>query len=72
MVYFWIWLLGEHRKSKCFNDLKVLDNLVGLHSYKNAASAYAACRALGLSPRKIVEAIKGFEGLAHRSQKLPR
>ena len=40
------------------------------HSYQNAASAYAACRVLGLSPRKVAEAMKGFNGLAHRSQKI--
>ena len=64
--------LVEHRKGKQINstDLKVFDNFVGPHSYQNAASAYAACRALGMSPRKIVEAMKGFDGLAHRSQKI--
>jgi len=64
--------LIEHRKGKQINsiDLRIFDNFDGLHSYQNAASAYAACRALGLSPRKIVEAMKGFNGLAHRSQKI--
>ena len=64
--------LIEHRKGKQINsiDLRIFDNFDGLHSYQNVASAYAACRALGLSPRKIVEAMKGFNGLAHRSQKI--
>lgn len=64
--------LVEHRKGKQINsiDLKIFDSFVGLHSYQNAASAYAACRALGLSPSKIAEAMKGFNGLAHRSQKI--
>ena len=51
-------------------DLKYFDNFVGLHSYQNAANAYAVCRVIGFSPRKVAEAMKTFTGLAHRSQKI--
>jgi len=64
--------LLEYRKGRKTNsiDLTEYDNFVGRHSYQNAASAYAASRVLGLSPRKVAEAMKGFNGLAHRSQKI--
>ena len=64
--------LLEYRKGRQTNsvDLTKYYNFFGRHSYQNAASAYAACRALGLSPRKVAEAMKGFDGLAHRSQKI--
>jgi len=64
--------LLEYRKGRQANsiDLTKYDNFVGRHSYQNAASAYAACRVLGLSPRKVAEAMRGFNGLAHRSQKI--
>ena len=64
--------LVENRKGRQANsiDLKHFDNFVGLHSYQNAANAYAVCRVLGLSPRKVAEAMKRFKGLAHRSQKI--
>jgi len=64
--------LLEYRKGRQTNsiDLANYDNFVGRHSYQNAANAYAACRVLGLSPRKVIGAMKGFNGLAHRSQKI--
>ena len=64
--------LLEYRKGRQTNsiDLTKYDNFVGRHSYQNAASAYAVCRVLGLSPRKVAEAMKGFNGLAHRSQRI--
>ncbi len=64
--------LLEYRKGRQTNsiDLTQYDNFVGRHSYQNAASAYAASRVLGLSPRKVAGAMKGFNGLAHRSQKI--
>ena len=64
--------LLEYRKGMLTNsiDLADYDNFVGRHSYQNAASAYAACRVLGLSPRKVIGAMKGFNGLAHRAQKI--
>ncbi len=64
--------LLEYRKGRQTNlfDLTNYDNFVGRQSYQNAASAYAACRVLGLSPRKVARAMKEFDGLAHRSQKI--
>ena len=64
--------LVENQKGRQANsiDLKYFDNFVGLHSYQNAANAYAVCRVIGFSPRKVAEAMKTFTGLAHRSQKI--
>ena len=64
--------LREYRKGRQTSaiDLTKYDNFVGQHSYQNAASAYAASRVLGLSPRKVARAMRGFNGLVHRSQKI--
>ncbi|MCL4150820.1 UNVERIFIED_CONTAM: hypothetical protein GTU68_001639 [Idotea baltica] len=44
------------------------DGLPGAHNHQNACAAYAACRALGIGPRVIEQALRGFGGLPHRSQ----
>jgi len=44
--------------------------LRGAHNAQNAASAYAACRALGLSPKAICDAMLTFPGLPHRLEKV--
>ncbi len=44
--------------------------LRGRHNHQNAAAAYAAARALGLGPARIEPALLGFEGLAHRMERL--
>ena len=46
-----------------FNDYKFLP---GKHNEENIAAAYAAVISLGVEAEKIVHAIKGFKGLAHR------
>lgn len=46
-----------------FNDYKFLP---GKHNEENIAAAYAAAISLGIEAQKIVHAIKGFKGLAHR------
>ncbi|HEY7687516.1 MAG TPA: UDP-N-acetylmuramoyl-L-alanine--D-glutamate ligase [Dongiaceae bacterium] len=42
--------------------------LPGSHNWQNIAAAYAACRALGVTPELIVAGIKSFPGLAHRQE----
>ena len=49
-------------------DLRGLGGLPGAHNHQNACAAYAAVRALGLSPRQIEEGLASFKGLPHRSQ----
>ncbi|MEE2774426.1 MAG: UDP-N-acetylmuramoyl-L-alanine--D-glutamate ligase [Pseudomonadota bacterium] len=49
-------------------DLRKIENLHGSHNYQNFSAAYACCRALALSPRKIEKSTKSFSGLKHRTQ----
>ena len=49
-------------------DLRGVRGLPGAHNHQNACAAYAATRALGLSPRLIEAAFHDFAGLPHRSQ----
>lgn len=62
--------LAEWRKGRqvASADLRGLDGLPGAHNHQNAAAAWAACRALGLGPRDIEQALHSFKGLPHRSQ----
>ncbi|MBL9060638.1 MAG: UDP-N-acetylmuramoyl-L-alanine--D-glutamate ligase [Mangrovicoccus sp.] len=62
--------LAETRKGKQVGaiDLRGIRGLPGRHNHQNACAAYAALRALGLSPREIEAGFQTFEGLAHRSQ----
>ncbi len=47
-------------------DLRVAAALTGRHNWQNAAAAYAATRALGVSSRRIGQALQFFPGLPHR------
>ena len=62
--------LSEYRKGKqvASIDLRGIGGLPGAHNHQNACAAYAACRALGLAPRAIEEALHSYPGLPHRSQ----
>ena len=62
--------LSEMRKGRQIAsvDLRGLPGLAGAHNHQNACAAYAACRAVGISPKAIAEALISFQGLAHRSQ----
>ena len=62
--------LSEMRKSRqvASIDLRGIAGLPGAHNHQNAACAYGAARALGLSPRDIEAAFHDFAGLPHRSQ----
>ncbi len=62
--------LAECRKSRqvASIDLRGIRGLPGSHNHQNACAAYAATRALGLSPKVIETAFHSFAGLPHRSQ----
>ncbi len=62
--------LSEYRKGRQVSsiDLRAIAGLPGTHNHQNACAAYAACRALGLSPKAIEQALQSFQGLPHRSQ----
>ncbi|MEM9574193.1 MAG: UDP-N-acetylmuramoyl-L-alanine--D-glutamate ligase [Pseudomonadota bacterium] len=49
-------------------DLEDAPSLRGAHNVQNALAATTAGRALGLSPEKMMAALKTFGGLAHRMQ----
>ncbi|MEQ9259135.1 MAG: UDP-N-acetylmuramoyl-L-alanine--D-glutamate ligase [Roseovarius sp.] len=62
--------LSEYRKGRQVGsiDLRAARGLPGRHNHQNACAAYAACRALGLSPKVIERGFLNFKGLPHRSQ----
>ncbi|MCB1337088.1 MAG: UDP-N-acetylmuramoyl-L-alanine--D-glutamate ligase [Maritimibacter sp.] len=62
--------LSEYRKGRqvASIDLRGFTGLPGSHNHQNACAAFAAVRALGLSPRQIEDGFASFEGLPHRSQ----
>ena len=62
--------LSEYRKGRqvASIDLRGIGGLPGAHNHQNACAAYAACRALGLAPRAIEDALHSYPGLPHRSQ----
>jgi len=49
-------------------DISNISALTGEHNWQNAAIAYAAVKAHGVAPEKIVEAMRSFPGLRHRLQ----
>jgi UDP-N-acetylmuramoylalanine--D-glutamate ligase len=49
-------------------DLAAARSLPGRHNWQNAAAAYAAARALGVSVPDAVEGLMSFPGLAHRME----
>ncbi|GIU66253.1 UDP-N-acetylmuramoyl-L-alanine--D-glutamate ligase [Candidatus Phycosocius spiralis] len=51
-------------------DLTHAPALPGVHNAQNAAAAYAAARAAGLSVEAIAKGIKSFAGLEHRLQEI--
>jgi len=53
-------------------DLTHARSLPGRHNAQNAAFAYAAARALGVSHEAAVEGLLTFPGLAHRMEKVGR
>jgi len=53
-------------------DLSAARSLPGRHNAQNAAFAYAAARALGVSHEAAVEGLLSFPGLAHRMEAVGR
>ena len=53
-------------------DLTSARSLLGRHNWQNAAAAYAACLALGISEIDILAGMASFPGLAHRMQEVAR
>jgi UDP-N-acetylmuramoylalanine--D-glutamate ligase len=53
-------------------DLHRARALPGRHNWQNAAAAYAAARALGVSPFDAAEGLISFPGLAHRMEDIGR
>jgi UDP-N-acetylmuramoylalanine--D-glutamate ligase len=53
-------------------DLKRARSLPGRHNWQNAAAAYAAALALGVSPLEAADALMSFPGLAHRMEDVGR
>ena len=51
-------------------DLGGATALRGRHNWQNAAAAYGAVRALGLSPAEAFSGLLSFPGLAHRMQQV--
>ncbi len=49
-------------------DLRTVEHLPGQHNWQNAAAAFAAVRALGLSAAEAAAGIESFAGLAHRQE----
>lgn len=49
-------------------DLRNIATLTGRHNWQNAAIAYAAARACGITPDVIYKAMQSFGGLRHRLQ----
>lgn len=51
-------------------DLGDLPRLPGLHNRQNIAAGFAASIASGIPENKIIKAVKSFEGLKHRIQRV--
>ena len=55
-------------KGRIAIDLRAIPTLPGRHNWQNACAAYAAGRALGLSPSAMKEGLATYPGLAHRQE----
>jgi UDP-N-acetylmuramoylalanine--D-glutamate ligase len=53
-------------------NLAGIGSLRGSHNAQNAAAAFAACQALGLSADEIATGFKSYPGLPHRMEELGR
>jgi UDP-N-acetylmuramoylalanine--D-glutamate ligase len=51
-------------------DLREVATLPGSHNWQNAAAAYAACKAAGLTPPVIAACLRSFPGLPHRQERV--
>lgn len=53
-------------------ELEGIGSLRGAHNAQNAAAAFAACDALGLTEGEIQRGLRSFPGLAHRMEQVGR
>jgi UDP-N-acetylmuramoylalanine--D-glutamate ligase len=65
-------VLHERRQGKDVQrlDLREMRSLRGRHNWQNACAAYAAARAMGLSPQQIESGMRSFPGLEHRMEEI--
>jgi UDP-N-acetylmuramoylalanine--D-glutamate ligase len=49
-------------------DIRAIKSLQGEHNWQNAAAAYGACFAIGVSHEGIIAAMHSYPGLRHRMQ----
>jgi len=61
-----IWLMQGSERLLMASELQV----AGLHNVANALAALALCRAIGLPLAALLGALRGFEGLPHRVQRV--
>jgi UDP-N-acetylmuramoylalanine--D-glutamate ligase len=59
-------------KRRIVASLAGIGSLRGSHNAQNAAAAFAACEALGLSDAEIAAGFRSYPGLAHRMEELGR
>lgn len=63
---------NQSGRAKQVADLKLARALPGTHNGQNAAAAFAATKALGLSVDAIIQGIYSFGGLKHRLQEVAK
>jgi UDP-N-acetylmuramoylalanine--D-glutamate ligase len=59
-------------KPRVVANLAGIGSLRGSHNAQNAAAAFAACAALGLTAEEIAAGFRSYPGLAHRMEELGR
>ncbi len=57
-------------KAEPIADLTTIAALPGDHNRQNMAAAYAVCRARGVAPAIIIQAMRDFPGLPHRHERV--
>jgi UDP-N-acetylmuramoylalanine--D-glutamate ligase len=62
----------EEMKPRIVAELTQIGSLRGAHNAQNAAAAFAACGALGLSDAQIAAAMASYPGLPHRMEQIRR
>jgi UDP-N-acetylmuramoylalanine--D-glutamate ligase len=62
----------EEMKPRIVAELTQIGSLRGAHNAQNAAAAFAACGALGLSDAEIAAAMATYPGLPHRMEEIRR
>lgn len=65
-------VVAQSGKRRVAASLAGIGSLRGSHNAQNAAAAFAACAALGLSDAEIAAGFRSYPGLAHRMEELGR